>query len=220
MKDQIIEIGAVKLDHTGEILSRYSKFISLYRMETLPPKIVELTSITDQELLEKGEEVRSVLDDFLNYIDDCILVAQNAKFDMSFISAYKIFGKRELNGQICLDTINFGKKIFPDKSTYKLASLVEYFAVEYDANAHHRADYDAEITARVLLKQFEMLNINSETTLKELIELENADAPSIKQVAFLERLAAEKKLENKPDYHFTKQTISTQIDMLMRLPNE
>lgn len=218
LKEQIIEIGAVKININGEVIERFSKFISLYRRETVPEIITELTKIDDELLLEKGEDVKETIESFLNFAKDSILVAQNAKFDMSFLTAYTLFAKKETNGQYFVDTINFSKVLFPEKKTHKLSSLVEYFEIEYDANAHHRADYDAEITAKIFVKQMEYLDMNSESSIEELLKKECSVQPSEKQLSFLSNLIEQKGISENGMY-FTKQTISTHIDMLMKIKN-
>ena len=218
MKEQIIEIGAVKIDSKGTVIERFSKFISLYRHQSVPAEIVKLTNITDDILKEEGEEVKKVIEEFLDFSEGSILVAQNAKFDMSFLTAYTLFAKKEINGRMFVDTINLAKVIYPGKSSYSLKNLVTYFEIEYDADAHHRADYDAEITANLFVKQLEMLEFGSEIAIEELLKKEAALAPSEKQLSFLSSLIEQKNITENQMY-FTKQTISTHIDMLMKMPN-
>ena len=81
--DQMIEIGAVKIKN-GEILDRFDELINPFR--PLPRKIVELTNITDDMLKDKDTEENATRR-FLEWAGDDPLVANNAKFDIGFMTA-------------------------------------------------------------------------------------------------------------------------------------
>ncbi len=218
-EEQIIEIGAVKTDIDGNVLETFSEFVSLYKKKEVPQKITELTTITTEELLEKGKNINTVMDDFLKFIDNCILVAQNAKFDMSFLAGYFLEEKRQTFSSVCLDTINFAKIIFPLEDSYRLAHLVELFDVDYASDSHHRADYDAKITADVFHKELSKLEIDENTTVGELIKLEQVELITSKQESFLNSLIEKNNiLLNSSDF-YTKHTASAHIDIILNLKN-
>ena len=84
-KDHIIEIGALKIDEEGFEHS-YSTFVKP-PIPNLPSKIISITGITD-EMLVDAPKLDECIQDFIDFIGDATLVAHNAKFDRAFIDKY------------------------------------------------------------------------------------------------------------------------------------
>lgn len=215
-KEQIIEIGAVKINGKGEIIDRFQKFINLYKYDDVPEIIVNLTGIDTTLLLEKGEDEKTVMNEFLKFIKDKPLIAQNAKFDMGFLDRYYLNNNIFLDN-IVIDTIDLGKTLFPDKYKYNLKVLAEYFEIEYDGNSHHRADYDAELTAQIFIKGMKMLvdknngNIESLIQYEEVLKLTEA---SQKQKKYLYHCLIKNDITVENKCFLTKVNASRQIDLL------
>lgn len=161
--DQMIEIGAVKIKK-GEILDRFDEFIDPHR--PLPQKITDLTCITD-EMLAGHDDEEAVTKRFLEWAGDLPMVAHNAKFDIGFISAACTkYNLGEFNNTV-LDTMSMARMLHPEWPNHKLTTLVRRYKIEWDEDAHHRADYDAEGTAHAFHKMCEELDSrNIETTTK------------------------------------------------------
>lgn len=85
-QDRIIEIGAVKVEH-GRITERFSQLVD--PQIPLQPEIVSLTGITNSDLAGKPT-IDKVLPAFLSFAEDCLLVAHNATFDVSFIRRMRV----------------------------------------------------------------------------------------------------------------------------------
>lgn len=153
---KIIEIGAVKIIN-GEIVDRFSTFINpgkIYgKQQKIPKKIVEVTSITDDDVKD-APEIYEVMKNFNNFIgNDSVLVAHNAKFDIRFLNFWlnEQCKFHEADSYIC--TMELDKILFPDAENHKLCSCIERFGIK---NEHaHRAVDDAEATAKLFLKQRE-----------------------------------------------------------------
>lgn len=215
--EQIIEIGAVKINSSGVVLDRFSKFIKLYKTDKLSAKIIELTHITDEMLKQEGEDVHEVMEEFCHFIDDSILVAQNAKFDISFMAGYFLEFHNQTYSRLCFDTINFGKVLKPNESSYRLSLLAPMFNVDYNPNAHHRADYDAEITSKVFINQLAMLALDEDASLQKLIEIENSDKITEKQESFLNSLLTKNSISTNQLEYFNKQTASVHLDLILNM---
>ncbi|MCM1052901.1 MAG: PolC-type DNA polymerase III [Ruminococcus sp.] len=159
--DQMIEIGGVKIKH-GKVIDRFDELIDPKR--PLPRKITELTCITDEMLAGKDSE-ENVTRRFLEWTGDLPMVAHNAKFDIGFISAACIkYNLGEFNNTV-LDTMSMARMLHPEWPNHKLTTLARRYKVEWDEDAHHRADYDAEGTAVAFTKMCEELDArNIETT--------------------------------------------------------
>ncbi len=211
-KEQIIELAARKINHEGETLDVFHRFIKLYDDNELSDFIINLTNITPELLQDQGEDVATVMDEYLTFINDSILVAQNAVFDMGFLSAYYLPNTNIPFTRLCIDTINIAKFLKPNETSYKLSELVSMFDVEYDADAHHRADYDVLITTNVLIEQFKQLNVRGVTTLEELLLCNYHRPCSDKQESFLKSLMSKKDQDLHPYDVFTVKSASYHID--------
>ena len=159
--DQMIEIGAVKIKN-GEITDRFDELINPNR--PLPKKIIELTNITDEMLVDKDSEENATRR-FLEWVGEAPMVAHNAKFDIGFMSAAcKKYNLGEFNTTV-VDTMSVARMLYPDWTNHKLSTLVRKLNVPWDEDAHHRADYDAEGTAKCFYNMCKtMYDRNIETT--------------------------------------------------------
>ena len=165
-KDQMIEIGAVKIKD-GVIIDRFDELINPGRH--IPDKITELTCITD-EMVKDSDNEENVTKRFLNWIGDLPLVAHNAKFDISFIEmAMKKYDLGQFKSTV-IDTLELSRVIDQGFARHSLSALVKRYNVPWDEDAHHRADYDAEGTAYVFHKMIEKL---SSQNLKKIRDLDN-----------------------------------------------
>ncbi len=170
--DQMIEIGAVKIKN-GKITDRFDELINPHA--PLRNEITTLTHITDEMLKDKRDEI-DVVKSFKEWIGASPMVAQNARFDISFMeSAYNKYNLGSFDN-VVIDTMEISKAQNPDAKKHNLSVLTKRYNIEFDETGHHRADYDAEATALVFHKMITSLSGNFETIsdLKTLIDPENA----------------------------------------------
>ncbi|MBQ9437603.1 MAG: PHP domain-containing protein [Lachnospiraceae bacterium] len=160
-RDRIIEIGAVKVEK-GQITERFSQFVN--PQMPIPPKITELTSITDQ-MVKDAEPIAEALPKFLAFIKDCVLVAHNASFDTGFIKANCL----RLNFDdhfTWLDTLQLSRMLFPEQVKHTLDAVAK--ALDVSLAHHHRAVDDAECTAGIFLKMTTLLKKKGYGTFQDL----------------------------------------------------
>ncbi len=151
--DQMIEIGAVKICN-GEIVDRFDELINPNR--PLPQKIIDLTLITDEMLADKDTE-ENVTKRFIEWTGDLPMVAHNAKFDISFLEmAYQKYNLGKFTNTV-IDTLELSRTLDNTFARHGLSALVKRYDVEWDEDAHHRADYDAQGTALVFHKMLKKL---------------------------------------------------------------
>ncbi len=81
-RDRIVEIGAIKFDYRG-IISRFS--VLMNPGFPMPKEASNVNGITDDQLKGKPPP-EAILPDFLRFIDNGIVIAHNAPFDISFVN--------------------------------------------------------------------------------------------------------------------------------------
>lgn len=167
--DQMIEIGAVKVKN-NEIIDRFDELIACDH--PLPKVITNLTQITDEMLKGKDTE-ENVTKRFLQFCGNLPLVAHNAAFDIGFVSnAMQKYKLGEFKFTV-IDTMTLARNMYPEWRNHKLSTLVKNLEVEWDEEKHHRADYDAEGTAKCLFRMFYELKKDNYKTTLDLEKLAN-----------------------------------------------
>lgn len=130
--NDIIEIGAIKVQ-SNKIIDRFQSLISI--PYDLDPFITNLTGITNEMLKNEGHDIKSVLSDFANFIGNDVLIAHNANFDINFLyDKCLIYNDYYLRNDF-IDTMRLSKRLCPNLPNHKLATLAQYFNVDY-SNAH------------------------------------------------------------------------------------
>jgi DNA polymerase-3 subunit alpha (Gram-positive type) len=144
--DTIIELAAVKIQG-GEIIDRFESFVNPHHR--LSATTINLTGITD-DMVQNAPEVEDVIRRFSEWIDNDVLVAHNASFDMGFLNAgYKKIGFEKAKNPV-IDTLELGRFLYPEMKNHRLNTLAKKFDIEL--TQHHRAIYDAEATGYLLVK--------------------------------------------------------------------
>ena len=132
-KDRIIELGAVSLEAGAETGS-LDVLVRLPEGGVLPPFIVELTGITDAQLLSEGVDQAEAAEDFCRLLEGCerpLLVAYNAQFDLNFLYHFlRPCGRVEVLGQMGVDTVTLANNHVYD---YGKEALLDTFQVLEEA---------------------------------------------------------------------------------------
>ncbi len=144
--DTIIELAAVKIKD-GEIIDRFESFANPHH--PLSATTIDLTGITD-DMVQDAPEIKDVLIKYHEWVEDGILVAHNASFDMGFLNVgYKKAGLEKASNPV-IDTLELGRFLYPEMKNHRLNTLAKKFDIEL--TQHHRAIYDAEATGYLLIK--------------------------------------------------------------------
>lgn len=137
MTDSIIEISAVKVNHK-EIIDTFSTLVN--PQCRIPYYATRVNGITD-EMVEDAPLLVEVLPQFLEFIDDYVLVGHNIQsFDLKFIykAAQELLGREVANDY--LDTLYMARQCLTGLSHHKLTDLAQYFQI--DIKGAHRALQD------------------------------------------------------------------------------
>ncbi|WP_456400693.1 3'-5' exonuclease [Persephonella sp.] len=150
--NDIIEIAAIK--YQGNII--LDKYWTLVKpqYELIPEHISRLTGITTAMVIDQPT-IDEVLPEFLNFIDNTVLVGHNIRFDLSFLNnkTKTYLGKTIKNPFICTD--HLARKILSDIDSKSLANIAKHFNIPF--TRQHRAMYDAEVNLKVFIKMLHFL---------------------------------------------------------------
>jgi DNA polymerase III epsilon subunit family exonuclease len=170
----ICEIGAVRVRE----LELEEEFQTLVNPGVpIGPAISALTGLRDAELRGQpraGVAVRR----FLEFAGDAVLVAHNARFDLSFLDreTERLTGAR-LAGPV-VDTVGLARRLLAGRTPRAgLASLSQFFGT--DAQPCHRALPDAQATAEILLR---LLGLAQERGARTVADLAELAAPRVRKV--------------------------------------
>ena len=153
-RDEIIEFAAVVVEkQNGEIVvtEEYDELISLSPGGFVPPKIVELTGISNEDLKEKGIPKARLCGDIARMIaGNTLLLAYNAHFDLSFLY-YLLLRNGDpaiLKGKDKLDLLT----VYKDRHSYphKLCNAIEVYDLSGKVVNSHRAVDDVLATVEVM----------------------------------------------------------------------
>lgn len=140
--DRIIEIAVVVRSQEG----RRDVFQHLVNPGLpVPSHITRLTGI-DTEMLKEAPSFEALRDSLFNLLENKIIVAHNAGFDLSFLQA--AFGFPLPNKAV--DSIELAKILYYNLSSYSLQYLVRYLS--QDNNPSHRALDDALALEELFIK--------------------------------------------------------------------
>lgn len=159
---RMIELGASRV-RAGEICDEFQTLVN--PQLPLPRFISALTGITN-EMLNAAPQFESVVESWLEFAGDSVLVAHNSNFDLNLLNQEiaRIFpGCRMRNPDLC--TVELARRVAPDLESHNLDALADHFGIEI--TERHRAAGDARATAHVLLRLLDDLEIGGAQTLQE-----------------------------------------------------
>jgi DNA polymerase-3 subunit epsilon len=163
---QITEVGALKVLR-GEVVGTFQTLVD--PGEPVPAFIRLLTGIDDETLAE-APPIASVLPSFLEFSKDTVLVAHNARFDISFLNhALVSRGYDRLPNRV-LDTAALARKILAGEvRNHRLATLAAHLRCAHQPC--HRAFADVLATTDVLHHLIERVAGFGVVTLEDLMSL-------------------------------------------------
>ncbi len=153
-RDEIIEFAAVVVERKHSeivVTEEYDELIALSPGGFVPPKIVELTGISNEDLTEKGIPKEQLCKDIARMVTgNTLLLAYNAHFDLSFLY-YLLLRNGDptiLKGKDKLDLLT----VYKDRHSYphKLCNAIEIYALSGKVVNSHRAVDDVLATVEVM----------------------------------------------------------------------
>jgi DNA polymerase-3 subunit epsilon len=149
-RDEIIEFSAVVLEKQG-VVREYDQLITLSPGGFIPPKIQQLTGISEMDIRERGIPKTRLCRDIAEMIGgNTLLLAYNAHFDLSFLY-YLLLRDGDpmiLKGKDKLDllTVYRDRRSFP----HRLSNAIDAYGLSGKVVNSHRAIDDVLATVEVM----------------------------------------------------------------------
>lgn len=162
--DRITEIGAVKV-RGGEVLGEFQTLV--HPGQPIPAFISVLTGITDA-MVATAPRIEVALPAFLSFAGDAVLVAHNARFDISFLKAASAAAEIPWREVPVIDTCHLARQLVTrdEAPNCKLSTLAGLFSAT--TSPDHRALHDARATVDVLHALIGRVGNLGVSTLQEL----------------------------------------------------
>ena len=125
-EDEIIEISAVKFIN-GEYHSNFTTLVK--PKKNISKQISDLTGI-DNEMVQSAPLIEDVLDDFLSFINNNILVAHNIEFDLSFINRVINQNQKNISIKNTCDTLLLSRSFLFNLEKFNLEYLSLFFNLD------------------------------------------------------------------------------------------
>lgn len=163
----IIDIGLVEIVNNQKTDRTFQSYLKCDKK--LDKVVINVTNITDDMLVGKPEfaeivpEIMNFFTKTVDGVDDkAVLVAHNAKFDMSFLN-YQLQGaiSKNFSDFQIIDTIDIIRVAFPG-SKLSLDSICKRYNIDLTAREQkgHGALLDADLLADVFLHLIKEVDIN------------------------------------------------------------
>ncbi len=145
--NEITEIGAVRIKNGEEV----ERFHTMVRPSVpIPPRIIQLTGITD-DMVRDAPLPQEALAAFRTFVgENAVLVAHNADFDTKFIFYHGRQHDIVFQNRV-VDSVALCRLAYPMLKSHKLNKVAEHLHLPLN---HHRADNDAQCTAKIMLACF------------------------------------------------------------------
>ena len=149
LESEICEMAAVKWKN-GEIVGEYSTLLK--PSKPMGPEVIAIHGITN-DMVESAPRMHEKIGEFHDFIQDSILIAHHAPFDLGFISLE--FEKEGLplptSPVLCSSLLS--RRLFPESENHRLQTLIKFFSLQQ--GQAHRALDDAKACLDVGLRCLE-----------------------------------------------------------------
>ena len=146
---RVIEIAAVRIRPTGEVVDSMSSLINPGDGNTGADWIHGITP----DMIAQAPTFAQAYDELARVLDDAVFVAHHAKFDESFVAAEAAIAGIELATMPAICTYWLARSSVQGTENFKLATLANHFGIS-QLGAHSALD-DAQVVANMLPKMMQ-----------------------------------------------------------------
>lgn len=160
-RDRVVEIGAIKfrmMENAGawSIVTEGEYESLIHPGRSIPAEVSAIHGISDLDV-SQAPYFKAAAESFLPFLEDTVLVAHNAPFDMGFLLAeVRRAGLPEPRNP-AYDTKNLAKTAVPGLPSYSLQNLAKSFDI-LQKDAHRGAD-DARVCMELFGKCINLLAV-------------------------------------------------------------
>jgi DNA polymerase III epsilon subunit-like protein len=180
--NEIIEIGAVKLDVYMKPLRQLKVYIKPSVIPVINPKILEITKI-DKSDLENGVTFKEAINKLRDMVDDGDIICSWAKDDIAeIIRNSKHFKYNDLSWiKKYLDIQEYTTKILAQKKILSLKNALQHLKIKIDDEKLHDALNDAIYTSYVFKNIYNSRAIRS-YIVDDIFNMPSLDVKDLDQV--------------------------------------
>ena len=135
--DRITEIAIIRVD--GETVSRYQTLLN--PQAHIPPFIAAITGISNA-MVADAPTFATVADEVWTWLQDCVFVAHNVRFDYGFLKQAFARVDKDFNPeQLC--TVKLSRRLYPEHKHHGLDQLIARHGLRMTQRHRAMADADA-----------------------------------------------------------------------------
>jgi len=166
-KHKITEIAAIKFDW-NKILWEFQTLVNPER--NIPTEITKLTWITN-EMVATAPLFSEIIQNFLDFLQDDIIVAHNASFDYWFISENIYTNTWIWIENQCICTRKLANRLLPNLPKKNLWTICNY--MWFTNERAHRAMWDTKVTVQIFQQLLGLLEKKWIKDQSEIINFQN-----------------------------------------------
>jgi len=161
--DRICEIGAVRIESNRKGLKKFHSLVNPRR--AISYGAFSVNGITE-EMLDGAPDIEDILPDFLKFINESVLVAYNAGFDLGFLESALGAQRHILDNYYVIDALTLARRLFAGMARYNLGAVSESLGIR--SSDEHRALADATMTLKIFRKELELLSKEGVKTVEDI----------------------------------------------------
>lgn len=147
--DRLVEIGCVELFNRVATGRTFHAYINPERQ--MPVEAFRIHGLSDVFLSDKPL-FHDVVEDLIDFMGDCPLVAHNASFDFGFLNGELTrCGRPIFSTERMVDTLVIARSRHPG-AKHSLDALCSRYGIDLSARTHHGALLDAQLLAQVYVE--------------------------------------------------------------------
>lgn len=129
-QDRIIEISAIRV-RENQVVEKFSNLVKSVHDNYVPDYVTELTGITEAMIENDGDPELHVLNEFMQFVGQDILLGFNVNFDVNFLydEIYSLFEKKFENDFV--DVLRIARRFYPNERHNRLTDCMKRIHMEY-----------------------------------------------------------------------------------------